>query len=108
VNELARTPHDNPLVDRLLVGALIEARSCERFKLLADACAGDPGLSELGALWGELLACEARHYRTFVDLAVDVAGADRPRVIARLEQVAQVEGAIITALSGSSRAAIHG
>jgi tRNA-(ms[2]io[6]A)-hydroxylase len=108
VNELARSPDDSPLVDRLLVGALIEARSCERFKLLADACAGDARLTELGALWGELLACEARHYRTFVDLAVEAADADRPRVVARLEQVARVEGAIIVALSGSSRAAIHG
>jgi tRNA-(ms[2]io[6]A)-hydroxylase len=108
VSELAKSSDDSPFVDRLLVGALIEARSCERFKLLADACADDARLSELGALWGELLACEARHYRTFVDLAVEAADGDRPRVIARLERVARVEGAIITALSGSSRAAIHG
>jgi tRNA-(ms[2]io[6]A)-hydroxylase len=108
VNELVRSPDDAPLVDRLLVGALIEARSCERFKLLADACEGDPRLTELGALWGELLACEARHYRTFVDLAVEAAHADRTQVVARLEQIARVEGAIVVALSGSSRAAIHG
>ncbi len=109
VNELARASDVSPLVDRLLVGALIEARSCERFKLLADASADDPSLAVLRELWSELLASEARHYRTFVDLAVEAAEAGRTRVTARLEQLAHVEGAIVTALSsGSSRAAIHG
>ena len=98
-----------PLADRLLVGALIEARSCERFKLLAEVAASEPRLLELRALWKELLACEARHYRTFVDLAVQVADADRPRVIARLEALARVEGAIVAALgAGATRASVHG
>jgi tRNA-(ms[2]io[6]A)-hydroxylase len=109
VNALTSTSDASPLVDRLLVGALIEARSCERFKLLAEACAGDARLGELGALWGELLAAEARHYRTFVDLAVDVAGGARARVVARLERLAEVEGAIVAALSSrASRATVHG
>jgi tRNA-(ms[2]io[6]A)-hydroxylase len=114
--ELRRAVHALPgsselglLVDRLLVGALIEARSCERFKLLAEACRGDASLAELGALWEELLASEARHYRTFVDLAVQEADGARDRVIARLEQLAQVEGAIVAGLpAGASRAAVHG
>jgi tRNA 2-(methylsulfanyl)-N6-isopentenyladenosine37 hydroxylase len=98
------------LVDRLLVGAVIEARSCERFQLLAEAT--EAGDAELHALWGELLASEARHYRTFVDLAVRAAGGDRPSVVARLERLAEAEGAIVAALARggdeTSRATIHG
>jgi tRNA-(ms[2]io[6]A)-hydroxylase len=100
------------VVDRLLVGALIEARSCERFKLLADATAGRVDVAELHALWSELLAAEARHYRTFVDLAVRAAAGDRPRVTARLERLARLEGEIVGRLSraadGTPRASIHG
>jgi len=106
-HELPRADGFAGLVDRLLVCALIEARSCERFQLLAEAARED---AELHGLWRELLAAEARHYRTFVDLAVHAAGGDRPRVVARLEQMADAEGAIVTALAQgeASRATIHG
>jgi tRNA-(ms[2]io[6]A)-hydroxylase len=114
-NELPRGRGDTaPLVDRLLVGALIEARSCERFKLLAEATAGQPQHAALHSLWNELLAAEARHYRTFVDLATHVAGVDRDAVPSRLDRIAGVEGDIVAALAGpapgggASRAAIHG
>jgi tRNA-(ms[2]io[6]A)-hydroxylase len=101
------------LVDRLLVGALIEARSCERFKLLADATAKEPGREAEHALWSELLAAEARHYRTFVDLAARAADGDRPRVEARLEALAVAEAKIVASLAQAaegkaSRATIHG
>jgi tRNA-(ms[2]io[6]A)-hydroxylase len=109
MNALSRDAATGTLVDRLLVGALIEARSCERFKLLADATAADGSHRELHALWEELLAAEARHYRTFVDLAVRAAGGDRARVLARLERLSEAEGDIVAALaSGASRATIHG
>jgi tRNA-(ms[2]io[6]A)-hydroxylase len=97
-----------PLVDRLLVCALIEARSCERFKLLAEAAAGS---AELAALWGDLLASEAKHYTTFVDLAVRAAGGNRAATLERLERLAGVEGAIVSALGAkepAARTAIHG
>jgi len=97
------------LVDRLLVGALIEARSCERFKLLGDATADDPAREGEHALWTELLAAEARHYRTFVDLAERAAGGP---VDARLERLATAEAEIVQALARDagegSRATIHG
>jgi tRNA-(ms[2]io[6]A)-hydroxylase len=107
---LARGSAVTALVDRLLVAAIIEARSCERFQLLAETARD--GDAALHALWRELLASEARHYRTFVDLAVRAAGGDRAGVIERLDQLAEAEGAIVTALArgddGSSRATIHG
>jgi tRNA-(ms[2]io[6]A)-hydroxylase len=61
---LPRERSMGPLVDRLLVGALIEARSCERFRLLVEETATQPVHADLHALWKDLLAAEARHYRT--------------------------------------------
>jgi tRNA-(ms[2]io[6]A)-hydroxylase len=96
------------LVDRLLVGALIEARSCERFSLLAEHCP-DP---ELARFWKELLAAEAGHYRTFVDLAVSEGerdGLDAATVRERLRELARREGVIVAELAkGAERGSIHG
>ncbi len=97
-----KTPHGS-LADRLLVGALIEARSCERFRLLADALAarGDA----LSSFYEELFACEARHYTTMVDLAISVRG-DAPRVRERLLDLARAEGEV--ARRFGVRPTIHG
>lgn len=61
------------LVDRLLVAALIERRSLERFELLAVAAV--PG-SPLAALYAELAPSEAGHAALFVELARDHAPGD--------------------------------
>ena len=53
------------LVNRLLVAALIEARSCERFKVLSENIAD----KELAAFYAELMASEAGHYTLFLKLA---------------------------------------
>ncbi|MBM4360956.1 MAG: tRNA-(ms[2]io[6]A)-hydroxylase [Deltaproteobacteria bacterium] len=92
------------MVDRLLAGALIEARSCERFKLLTEALGGR-GLDDEAAFYRELLASEARHYTVLRQLAIDVGG-DEPRTLARLAELAQIEGAINADLGRV--AAIHG
>ena len=91
------------LADRLLVGALIEARSCERFRLLADALAALD--DSLAPFYDDLFACEARHYTTMVDLAVAVWGDER-RVRERLAVLAAAEGEIAARLG--ARPAIHG
>lgn len=59
------------LLDRLLLAALIEARSCERFGLLAEGAA-EP---RLRALYQDLYPDETRHQGLFVRLAVDEVGA---------------------------------
>jgi tRNA-(ms[2]io[6]A)-hydroxylase len=99
---LRRSPSDS-LADRLLVGALIEARSCERFRLLGEALAarGDA----LAAFYEDLFACEARHYRTLVDLAVEVT-SDELAVRARLAALARAEGELAKRLG--VRARVHG
>jgi tRNA-(ms[2]io[6]A)-hydroxylase len=53
------------LVDRLLFSAMIEARSCERFKLLSEKIA-DP---ELSKFYNDLMVSEAGHYTTFIGYA---------------------------------------
>ena len=59
------------LVDELIVAALIEARSCERFALLAEAfAASEP---ELAALYEELGPSEERHAALYVELAFEMA-----------------------------------
>jgi tRNA-(ms[2]io[6]A)-hydroxylase len=112
--ELRRAAHDElrtvtPVVQRLLVGALIEARSCERFKLLVEALAREDREPELRAFYDELFTAEARHFRTYVDLAVRAAGGDEPLVRRALTALAAREGAIVRKLaSGDDRAQIHG
>lgn len=98
-----RGPED-ALVDRLLVGALIEARSCERFRLLADALAAR-GDTELAAFYEELFASEARHYRAFVELAEGVLGDERA-ARERLAVIAEAEGHLAATLG--HHASIHG
>ncbi len=61
------------LIDRLMISALIEARSCERFKLLGDAVENDP---ELRKLYRGLWASEHGHYRTFIQLAEQLLPAN--------------------------------
>lgn len=56
---------ENQLVNRLLFSAMIEARSCERFRLLTETL-DDPELVEF---YRELMISEARHYTTFLGFA---------------------------------------
>jgi len=53
------------LIDRLLLSAMIEARSCERFKVMSEHI-NDAQLSEF---YHELMISEATHYTTFIRLA---------------------------------------
>jgi tRNA-(ms[2]io[6]A)-hydroxylase len=52
-------------VDRMLFSALIEARSCERFKILSQNIKDD----ELAAFYRDLMESEANHYTTFLGYA---------------------------------------
>jgi len=88
------------LLDRLLVSALIEARSCERFKLLADGLDDD----RLSPFYRELMASEARHHRLFRDLARDAFG--EPAARERLDQLAVAEADVVATLPID--ATVHG
>ncbi len=85
------------LSDRLLVSALIEARSCERFERLSEASGED----ELGKFYGGLVASENGHYRLFMDLAKKIAP---PREVdARWEELLGTEAEIIRSQPIGSR-----
>jgi tRNA-(ms[2]io[6]A)-hydroxylase len=77
------------LVDRLIVSSLIEARSCERFKLLAEASQD----AELTKLYRGLWASEHGHYRSFLGLAEQVQ--DKDAVAMRWDQMLDAEARII-------------
>lgn len=63
------------LLDRLVVSALVEARSCERFRLLSERLRD----ASLRSFYRELMGSEAQHYRLFVRLAEDAYGAAAAR-----------------------------
>ncbi|MBK6775715.1 MAG: tRNA-(ms[2]io[6]A)-hydroxylase [Flavobacteriales bacterium] len=77
------------LVDRLLFSAMIEARSCERFKLLSEK-ASDP---ELRGFYRDLMESEAGHYATFIGHARSVA--PRMDVDARWREFLAFEAKVI-------------
>jgi tRNA-(ms[2]io[6]A)-hydroxylase len=80
-------PHE--LIDRLMISALIEARSCERFNLLASICKD----AELARLYQGLWASEHGHYRTFIQLAEQILPASIIKL--RWEQMLESEAKII-------------
>ena len=86
------------LGDMLMINAFVEARSCERFRMLAAALEGVEGQDgELGGFYARLAEAEARHWETFRELAIDAIG-DRARVEARVAEVAVMEAEIIAEL----------
>ena len=89
------------LLDTLLCASLIEARSCERMQLLARALAGvgadapEHALHEVYVLYDSLLASEARHHATYVELARVCVGVDEAVLQARLRELAVHEAEVI-------------
>lgn len=73
----SRDHHDGvpALLDRLLVSALIEGRSCERFRVLSEHLTS----SGLRTFYRDLMASEARHFTMFIELAKGRFGADDVR-----------------------------
>ncbi len=83
---------ERQLMDKLLVSALIEARSCERFRLLSEHIT-DEALREF---YYELMVSEAGHYKTFLNLAREYMPAEEVRQ--RWEEMLQAEAEIIASL----------
>jgi tRNA-(ms[2]io[6]A)-hydroxylase len=87
---MAEVRRDEPgrLVDTLLVGAIVEARSCERFAGLAARLPED-----VAGLYRALLASEARHFRHYLALAEHYAGEP---VGPRLDALLAAEAELVT------------
>lgn len=91
---------DERLVDRLLFSAMIEARSCERFRLLTEEC----GDAELRGFYRDLMESEAGHYATFIGFARRFGG--REDVDRRWRQFLAFEAEVISRYGNSP--AMHG
>ncbi|WP_245584122.1 tRNA-(ms[2]io[6]A)-hydroxylase [Saccharospirillum impatiens] len=82
LHELIRKSEPEKLVDRLILGAFVEARSCERFAALVPELF-NRGDEELGRFYFSLLKSEARHYKDYLTLARQYSETDiAPRVTA--------------------------
>lgn len=96
LREIVRSAEPGRLVDTLLVGAVIEARSCERFAALA------PHLDdELRAFYESLLKSESRHFADYLKLARAIASPEE--VAERLSVVLEREQALIEGVDETFR-----
>lgn len=94
VNELMKFQRkggkdEDRLMDKLLIAAMIEARSCERFRLLSLHIGDD----DLKKFYHEFMVSEAGHYRTFIDLAKKYA--PEAKVKDRWQEMLEFEAGIM-------------
>lgn len=91
LRDAVRSNEPERLLDLLLVGALIEARSCERFAALI------PHLpEELGKFYAGLLDSEARHFEHYLDFAMSQSQLDEDACRQRLDELKTLEAELIT------------
>lgn len=86
---LVRKGSGGETLDRLLVSALIEARSCERFAVLSSASPDE----ELAAFYQALFSSELGHYKVFLKLAQKIAS--KAEVEIRWQQMLAAEARIL-------------
>jgi tRNA-(ms[2]io[6]A)-hydroxylase len=84
---------DQQLLEKLLMNALIEARSCERFKLLSEHMADE----SLRQFYHELMISEAGHYTNFINLAMEYL--PEAVVKARWQELLEAEAQIMQQLA---------
>ncbi|WP_221390966.1 tRNA-(ms[2]io[6]A)-hydroxylase [Dyadobacter sp. NIV53] len=84
--------YEESFLDKLLICALIEARSCERFKLLSESLEDE----SLQKFYRELMISEAGHYRIFIELAEEYLPHENVRT--RWKELLQAEAEIIKTL----------
>ena len=105
VNELVKFiqkggSRDDLIIDKMLFAAMIEARSCERFKVLTENIKDE----ELKVFYKELMISEANHYTTFIGFARQLG--DPEKVNKRWEEWLEYEGEIIK--SYGKKETVHG
>nr|WP_295921625.1 tRNA-(ms[2]io[6]A)-hydroxylase [uncultured Dyadobacter sp.] len=90
---ITKGDQEKAFLDRLLICGLIEARSCERFKLLSENLEDE----SLQKFYRELMVSEAGHYRTFLELAETYLPAANVR--ARWKELLHAEAKIMKSLT---------
>ena len=91
-NEPKNVPGDDKLLHKLMICALIEARSCERFRLLSENLEEEA----LRNFYYKYMVSEAGHYRLFIDLADTYYPA--PKVRAAWQQWLEIETHVLQLL----------
>ena len=94
LKEIAARTMPQRLIDELLFGAVIEARSCERMSCVAEAVDGID--DEVAAFYRDLVDAEARHHSLYLDVAVTIAGVEA--ISRRFEKIAAHEAALLLRL----------
>lgn len=90
LRDSVRSQEPSRLIDLLIVGAFIEARSCERFGALA------PHLDqELAKFYRGLMESEARHFQDYLTLAAALCDSDS--LLERIHEIGKVEARLILA-----------
>lgn len=104
VNDLAKFivqgSREDLIIDRMLFAAMIEARSCERFKVLTETIKDE----ELKVFYRELMISEANHYTTFIGFARQLG--DPEKVNQRWEKWLEHEAEVIKGYG--TKETIHG
>lgn len=96
LRKLVRSHEPARLVDTLLVGAIIEARSCERFAALVPVLD-----DELAGFYASLLKSESRHFTDYLKLAEELGSAQQ--VAARLPVLLERERELIQSADAEFR-----
>ncbi len=91
LHDAVRREEPARLLDTLIVGAFIEARSCERFAALAPRLPAD-----LAKFYAGLLASEARHFEQYLHFAEEECGVTADALAARVAELRTLENAAIT------------
>jgi tRNA-(ms[2]io[6]A)-hydroxylase len=87
-----RQGSDAYFLDRLLTAAVVEARGCERFGLIAAALPAGP----MKDFYREIARSEVRHHELYVELAQTYF--EKPAVESRLDEILEIESRIIREL----------
>ena len=94
LKEIAAKAMPDRLVDELLFGAVIEARSCERMTCVAQALTGID--EEVAAFYMDLVEAEQRHHSQYLEAAATIVGVDA--VVQRFGVIAAHEAAVLDRL----------
>jgi tRNA-(ms[2]io[6]A)-hydroxylase len=101
VNFIQKGGHrDDVMIDKMLFAAMIEARSCERFKVLTENIKDE----ELKVFYNDLMISEANHYTTYIGFARQLG--DPAKVNKRWEEWLTYEAEVIK--SYGKKETIHG
>ncbi len=79
------------LFDKLVVGAIIEARSCERFAAMIPRMPKD-----IGSFYIRLVESECRHFENYMNLAVDECDIADEKINLRVSELKKIEADLVT------------